>query len=63
MWTIKPTGSGFVLAIAREVMAEHGGSIELVEGTERGAAFRLTLPLGQADTEAGRAEEVISDVA
>ncbi len=63
MWTGKPTGSGFGLAIAREVMAEHGGSIELVEGAERGAAFRLTLPLGQADSEAGRAEEVISDVA
>lgn len=63
MWTSKPTGSGFGLAIAREVMAEHGGSIELVEGIGRGAAFRLTLPLGQSVTEMGRAEEVTADVA
>jgi signal transduction histidine kinase len=63
MWTSKPTGSGFGLAIAREVMAEHGGSIELVEGAGRGAAFRLALPLEQADSEAGRAEEMTSDVA
>lgn len=63
MWTSKPTGSGFGLAIAREVMAEHGGSIELVEGAGSGAAFRLTLPLGQLVPEASRAEEVTADVA
>lgn len=63
MWTSKPTGSGFGLAIAREVMAEHGGSIELVEGVGRGAAFRLTLPLEQSVTKAGRAVEVTADVA
>jgi signal transduction histidine kinase len=63
MWTSKPTGSGFGLAIAREVMAEHGGTIELAEGVRSGAAFRLSLPLGAAAPEAGRAEEVTSDVA
>ncbi|MBV9928605.1 MAG: DUF4118 domain-containing protein [Acidobacteria bacterium] len=63
MWTNKPTGSGFGLAIAREVMAEHGGSIELAERAGRGAGFRLTLPLEQLVPEAGRAEEVTSRVA
>ncbi len=63
MWTNKPTGSGFGLAIAREIMAEHGGAITVAEGSEGGAAFRLTLPLEKAAPEARRAEEVTSDVA
>ncbi len=63
MWTSKPTGSGFGLAIAREVMAEHGGTIGLAKGVRSGAAFRLTLPLEAAAPEAARAEEVTSDVA
>jgi signal transduction histidine kinase len=63
MWTGKPTGSGFGLAIAREVMAEHGGTIELAGGVRSGAAFRLSLPLEAAAPEAGHAEEVVSDVA
>jgi two-component system NtrC family sensor kinase len=51
MWTTKATGSGFGLAIAREIMHEHGGTIEVLTGGERerrGAAFRLTLPLADA---------------
>jgi signal transduction histidine kinase len=63
MWTTKPSGSGFGLAIAREIMAEHGGAIELVEGAESGAAFRLTLPIAVADPKADDAEEVTADVA
>jgi signal transduction histidine kinase len=63
MWTNKPTGSGFGLAIAHEVMSEHGGTIELVEGVGSGVAFRLTLPLGEPAAQAGYAEGVTSDVA
>lgn len=48
MWTTKPTGSGFGLAIAREIMNEHGGGIEVDRTRQEGAAFRLRLPL--ADT-------------
>jgi signal transduction histidine kinase len=44
MWTTKPSGSGFGLAIAREIMREHGGQIEAIPNAERGAIFRLTLP-------------------
>ncbi len=38
MWTSKPTGSGFGLAIAREIMTDHGGEIALVEGVARGVS-------------------------
>lgn len=63
MWTNKLTGSGFGLAIAREVMADHGGEITLVEGVGSGAAFRLTLPPDGAVVWASHGEEVMSDVA
>jgi signal transduction histidine kinase len=39
----RPGGSGLGLAIAAELVAAHGGSIHLVEGTI-GATFRITLP-------------------
>lgn len=57
MWTTKATGNGFGLAIAREIMQEHGGRIEVIAPRENGAsngqarmgaAFRLTLPLADA---------------
>jgi two-component system NtrC family sensor kinase len=48
LWTTKPTGSGFGLAIAREIMNEHGGGIDVDRTRAEGAAFRLRLPL--ADT-------------
>lgn len=63
MWTTKPAGSGFGLAIAREIMVEHGGQIEAVTGQGRGAAFRLTLPLAGGPETAARAEEVTTDAA
>jgi signal transduction histidine kinase len=47
MWTTKPTGSGFGLAIAREIMAEHGGALELGTSSTSGALFRLCLPLAE----------------
>ncbi len=37
-------GSGLGLAIARELAAAHGGTVEILDA-ERGAHFRLTLPL------------------
>jgi signal transduction histidine kinase len=60
-WTTKPSGSGFGLAIAREIMVGHGGQIEAVASQGRGAAFRLTLPL--ADETSVPAEEVTTDAA
>ncbi|PYS79119.1 MAG: PAS domain-containing sensor histidine kinase, partial [Acidobacteria bacterium] len=60
MWTTKDTGSGFGLAIAREIAVAHGGQIEAVGGVREGATFRLTLPV-YADAPAP--EEVLTDVA
>jgi signal transduction histidine kinase len=45
MWTTKAAGSGFGLAIAREIANEHGGKIEVMANSRRGVVFRLTLPL------------------
>lgn len=63
MWTTKPSGSGFGLAIARDTMTEHGGEIQVVEFQPAGAAFRLTLPLAQAKVESLHQEKVLSNVA
>jgi two-component system NtrC family sensor kinase len=60
MWTTKETGSGFGLAIAREIAVGHGGQIEFVSGQDQGAAFRLILPVKE---EAYMGKEVVSDVA
>jgi nitrogen-specific signal transduction histidine kinase len=44
MWTTKPEGSGFGLAIVREIVRDHDGDIELVLTPGEGAAFQITLP-------------------
>jgi PAS domain S-box-containing protein len=38
-------GTGLGLVVARRIAEAHGGSLELVDGTGPGAAFRLLLPL------------------
>lgn len=45
------TGTGFGLAIARELAIAHHGSLALLPGSGVGAAFRLTLPLADQYTE------------
>jgi signal transduction histidine kinase len=39
------SGAGLGLAIARDLMVAHGGTIELVETSSAGTTFRLTLRL------------------
>jgi two-component system NtrC family sensor kinase len=68
LYTTKETGSGFGLAIVREIMKEHDGTIELLADQPEGAAFRLTLPLAAVASESAtslhsRNQEVTSDVA
>ena len=38
-------GAGLGLAISRQMIARMNGRLELVPGYERGACFRVTLPL------------------
>jgi two-component system, NtrC family, sensor kinase len=47
LWTTKATGSGFGLAIVRDIVHAHGGTIELGQEPGQGATFRLRLPLAQ----------------
>jgi signal transduction histidine kinase len=44
MFTTKESGGGLGLVIARDIIAEHRGRIELVSGAS-GAVFRLALPV------------------
>ena len=55
MFTTKQSGSGLGLVIAREIIAEHRGRIELVSGSS-GAVFLLALPV--AEPHAGAAEYI-----
>ena len=41
--TDKPHGLGLGLVISRDIVREFGGALELVGGSARGAAFRITL--------------------
>ncbi len=42
-------GAGLGLAISREIIAAHGGKLELLESSAKGSTFRITLPFSQAD--------------
>jgi signal transduction histidine kinase len=52
MWTTKATGSGFGLAISKDIMNEHGGTIEASAGKTGGASFRLRVRLADAKADA-----------
>ena len=43
----KREGSGLGLAIAYELVAGHGGTLDLLDNSENGACFRITLPKGE----------------
>ncbi|MEQ8902444.1 MAG: histidine kinase dimerization/phospho-acceptor domain-containing protein [Roseovarius sp.] len=40
-------GTGLGLSISHKIVEEHGGTLELVEGADPGACFRLRLPAGE----------------
>jgi signal transduction histidine kinase len=63
MWTSKAYGSGFGLAIAEEIMTNHGGEIEVINGEREGATFRLTLPLAFSEIAMEYEGRITSDVA
>ena len=63
MWTTKSSGSGFGLAIAREIITEHGGQIEAVCEQRQGATFVVKLPLAAASVMQESRNEVMANVA
>ena len=48
----KENGSGMGLAVAQKIIQDHGGEISVERTSERGTAFKLTLPLALASKEA-----------
>jgi signal transduction histidine kinase len=62
MWTTKPSGSGFGLSIAREIVTEHGGQIEAICEQRQGATFVVRLPLQGADATLKRRKEALANV-
>jgi signal transduction histidine kinase len=63
MWTTKPSGSGFGLPIAREIIVEHGGQIEAVCEQRQGATFVVRLPLHAANAMSEVRKEALTNVA
>jgi signal transduction histidine kinase len=63
MWTTKPSGSGFGLPIARELIIEHSGQIEAVCEQRQGATFVVKLPLHAANAMSEVRKEVMTNVA
>jgi signal transduction histidine kinase len=63
MWTTKPSGSGFGLAIVREIIIEHGGQIEAVCEQRQGATFIVRLPLDEAGATPETLKGVMANVA
>jgi nitrogen-specific signal transduction histidine kinase len=63
MWTTKPTGTGFGLALAREIINEHAGEIRVDESQVSGATFSITLPISRAQHAVDVKEKVVSHVA
>jgi signal transduction histidine kinase len=63
MWTNKPSGSGFGLAIAHDIIVEHGGQIEAVCEQHQGATFIVRLPLSEAGAAQETRKEVMANVA
>ena len=55
MFTTKQSGSGLGLVIARDIIAEHRGRIELVSGSS-GAIFSLALPIAESPATANYVE-------
>lgn len=47
-FTTKASGTGLGLSIAARIVEKHGGTLEYAPAPNRGAIFRLTLPLGTA---------------
>lgn len=59
-FTTKDHGTGLGLAVTREIIAVHGGSLQYEALTPRGARFVMTLPLAEARGDSGEASSALS---
>jgi signal transduction histidine kinase len=48
--TTKTEGTGIGLAVAKQIVAAHGGVIEYLTRSPRGTIFQIELPLGGPTT-------------
>jgi two-component system NtrC family sensor kinase len=48
--TTRENGTGLGLSVSYGILTAHGGSLDLVEGSGRGACFRVRLPLEEDET-------------
>jgi two-component system, NtrC family, nitrogen regulation sensor histidine kinase NtrY len=51
-FTTKNNGTGLGLAVVQKIIVQHGGHIEVRNGTKGGAEFIVTLPLPRRVAEA-----------
>ena len=49
-FTTKSRGTGLGLSIVRRIVEAHGGTVAAVNGSRGGAAFELTIPVGESET-------------
>ncbi len=47
----KPDGTGLGLAVSYGILTAHGGSLALDPGVDRGACFRIRIPIGEVEHE------------
>ena len=62
MWTTKPSGAGFGLALAREIINEHEGEISVDENLAGGAAFCIKLPISRTKHAVNVKEKAVAHV-
>ena len=63
LWTTKQSGGGLGLAIAKEIIVEHRGKIECVNGRDKGSEFRVRLPTAEFAVQTQSRTEVRIDAA
>ena len=63
LWTTKQSGGGLGLAIAKEIITDHRGKIECVNGQDKGTEFRVKLPMAEFAVQTQSRIEVRIDAA